>query len=99
MRRRGGALSGGLTSTGGSGPLRPHPLTEQPITEAPLIPLVPSCVSAVLCSFRGSVAQALVLDLGETVHILEKCEGEDLDQNWTYSREQNQELSQELARA
>lgn len=56
-------------------------------------------MSAVLCSFRGSVAQALVLDLGETVHILEKCEGEDLDQNWTYSREQNQELSQELARA
>lgn len=33
-----------------------------------------------VCSFRGSVSQGLVLDLGEAVHILEKCEGEDQDQ-------------------
>ncbi|KAJ7316704.1 hypothetical protein JRQ81_002866 [Phrynocephalus forsythii] len=29
----------------------------------------------VICSFRGSVQQGLVLELGETVQILEKCEG------------------------
>ncbi|XP_068598199.1 dedicator of cytokinesis protein 3 [Brachionichthys hirsutus] len=29
----------------------------------------------VICSFRGSVAQGLALELGETVQILEKCEG------------------------
>ncbi|XP_059505489.1 dedicator of cytokinesis protein 3 isoform X3 [Stegostoma tigrinum] len=29
----------------------------------------------VICSFRGSVPQALVLEIGETVQILEKCEG------------------------
>lgn len=34
-------------------------------------------LTAVVCSFRGSVSQGLVLDLGETVHILEKCEGKD----------------------
>ncbi|XP_075869291.1 dedicator of cytokinesis protein 3-like [Nelusetta ayraudi] len=32
-------------------------------------------IGVVVCSFRGSVSQGLVLDLGETVHILEKCEG------------------------
>nr|XP_042138108.1 dedicator of cytokinesis protein 3 [Peromyscus maniculatus bairdii] len=30
---------------------------------------------AVICSFRGSVPQGLVLEIGETVQILEKCEG------------------------
>uniref|UniRef100_U3I3G0 Dedicator of cytokinesis 3 n=1 Tax=Anas platyrhynchos platyrhynchos TaxID=8840 RepID=U3I3G0_ANAPP len=30
---------------------------------------------AVICSFRGAVPQGLVLELGETVQILEKCEG------------------------
>ncbi|XP_041318643.1 dedicator of cytokinesis protein 3 [Pyrgilauda ruficollis] len=30
---------------------------------------------AVICSFRGTVPQGLVLELGETVQILEKCEG------------------------
>ncbi|XP_063104997.1 dedicator of cytokinesis protein 3 isoform X2 [Cavia porcellus] len=29
----------------------------------------------VICSFRGSVPQGLVLEIGETVQILEKCEG------------------------
>ncbi|KAE8611914.1 hypothetical protein XENTR_v10012636 [Xenopus tropicalis] len=29
----------------------------------------------VICSFRGSVPQGLTLELGEAVHILEKCEG------------------------
>ncbi|KAM9271818.1 dedicator of cytokinesis protein 3 [Cariama cristata] len=29
----------------------------------------------VICSFRGAVPQGLVLELGETVQILEKCEG------------------------
>ncbi|XP_071611709.1 dedicator of cytokinesis protein 3 isoform X5 [Heliangelus exortis] len=29
----------------------------------------------VICSFRGAVPQSLVLELGETVQILEKCEG------------------------
>ncbi|XP_012925868.1 dedicator of cytokinesis protein 3 isoform X5 [Heterocephalus glaber] len=29
----------------------------------------------VICSFRGSVSQGLVLEIGETVQILEKCEG------------------------
>ncbi|XP_071406692.1 dedicator of cytokinesis protein 3 isoform X4 [Pithys albifrons albifrons] len=29
----------------------------------------------VICSFRGTVPQGLVLELGETVQILEKCEG------------------------
>uniref|UniRef100_A0A672QAX0 Dedicator of cytokinesis 3 n=2 Tax=Sinocyclocheilus grahami TaxID=75366 RepID=A0A672QAX0_SINGR len=29
----------------------------------------------VVCSFRGSVSHGLTLELGETVHILEKCEG------------------------
>ncbi|GCB68179.1 hypothetical protein scyTo_0010359, partial [Scyliorhinus torazame] len=28
-----------------------------------------------ICSFRGSVPQGLVLEIGETVQILEKCEG------------------------
>uniref|UniRef100_A0A8D3DJZ2 Dedicator of cytokinesis 3 n=1 Tax=Scophthalmus maximus TaxID=52904 RepID=A0A8D3DJZ2_SCOMX len=31
--------------------------------------------SAVICSFRGSVTQGLALEVGETVQILEKCEG------------------------
>lgn len=42
---------------------------------------LPFSLSAVVCSFRGSVSQGLVLDLGETVHILEKCEGENQDQH------------------
>uniref|UniRef100_A0A8C4SZG3 Dedicator of cytokinesis 3 n=1 Tax=Erpetoichthys calabaricus TaxID=27687 RepID=A0A8C4SZG3_ERPCA len=29
----------------------------------------------VICNFRGSVPQGLILEIGETVHILEKCEG------------------------
>uniref|UniRef100_A0A8C5PP34 Dedicator of cytokinesis 3 n=1 Tax=Leptobrachium leishanense TaxID=445787 RepID=A0A8C5PP34_9ANUR len=29
----------------------------------------------VICNFRGSVPQGLTLELGETVHILEKCDG------------------------
>uniref|UniRef100_A0AAQ4QF60 Dedicator of cytokinesis 3 n=1 Tax=Gasterosteus aculeatus aculeatus TaxID=481459 RepID=A0AAQ4QF60_GASAC len=29
-----------------------------------------------ICTFRGSVAQVLALEVGETVQILEKCEGE-----------------------
>lgn len=29
----------------------------------------------VICSFRASVPQGLVLEIGETVQILEKCEG------------------------
>uniref|UniRef100_A0A8C1XMZ5 Dedicator of cytokinesis 3 n=1 Tax=Cyprinus carpio TaxID=7962 RepID=A0A8C1XMZ5_CYPCA len=32
-------------------------------------------LSPVVCSFRGSVSHGLTLELGETVHILEKCEG------------------------
>ncbi|XP_068171002.1 dedicator of cytokinesis protein 3 isoform X4 [Antennarius striatus] len=32
-------------------------------------------IGVVICSFRGSVVQGLVLELGETVQILEKCEG------------------------
>lgn len=32
-------------------------------------------VFLVTCSFRGSVPQGLVLEIGETVQILEKCEG------------------------
>ncbi|KAK7916336.1 hypothetical protein WMY93_012097 [Mugilogobius chulae] len=32
-------------------------------------------IGVVLCNFRGSVNQALALEVGETVHILEKCEG------------------------
>lgn len=35
-----------------------------------------SSFSAVICSFRGSVTQGLALEVGETVQILEKCEGE-----------------------
>uniref|UniRef100_A0A8D2QK62 Dedicator of cytokinesis 3 n=1 Tax=Zonotrichia albicollis TaxID=44394 RepID=A0A8D2QK62_ZONAL len=31
--------------------------------------------TGVICSFRGTVPQGLVLELGETVQILEKCEG------------------------
>ncbi|XP_012494916.1 PREDICTED: dedicator of cytokinesis protein 3 [Propithecus coquereli] len=31
--------------------------------------------TALICSFRGSVPQGLVLEIGETVQILEKCEG------------------------
>lgn len=30
---------------------------------------------SVICNFRGSVCQALVLEIGETVQILEKTEG------------------------
>uniref|UniRef100_A0AAV2M8K3 SH3 domain-containing protein n=1 Tax=Knipowitschia caucasica TaxID=637954 RepID=A0AAV2M8K3_KNICA len=29
----------------------------------------------VICNFRGSVNQGLALEVGESVHILEKCEG------------------------
>ncbi|XP_058855498.1 dedicator of cytokinesis protein 3-like isoform X10 [Acipenser ruthenus] len=32
-------------------------------------------IGVVICSFRGSVAQGLSLEIGETVQILEKCEG------------------------
>ncbi|XP_066526497.1 dedicator of cytokinesis protein 3 isoform X5 [Hoplias malabaricus] len=32
-------------------------------------------LGVVICSFRGSVAHGLTLEIGETVHILEKCEG------------------------
>ena len=32
-------------------------------------------VFLVICSFRGSVPQGLVLEIGETVQIFEKCEG------------------------
>ncbi|RMC00049.1 hypothetical protein DUI87_23459 [Hirundo rustica rustica] len=32
-------------------------------------------IPKVICSFRGTVPQGLVLELGETVQILEKCEG------------------------
>uniref|UniRef100_A0A7N6A0W2 Dedicator of cytokinesis 3 n=1 Tax=Anabas testudineus TaxID=64144 RepID=A0A7N6A0W2_ANATE len=32
-------------------------------------------LSTVICSFRGSVTQGLALEVGETVQILEKCEG------------------------
>ncbi|XP_034389183.1 LOW QUALITY PROTEIN: dedicator of cytokinesis protein 3 [Cyclopterus lumpus] len=32
-------------------------------------------IGVVICSFRGSVSQALALEVGETVQILEKCEG------------------------
>ncbi|XP_055485491.1 dedicator of cytokinesis protein 3 [Psammomys obesus] len=32
-------------------------------------------VANLICSFRGSVPQGLVLEIGETVQILEKCEG------------------------
>ncbi|KAG5197704.1 hypothetical protein MJG53_016255 [Ovis ammon polii x Ovis aries] len=31
----------------------------------------------VICSFRGSVPQGLVLEIGETVQILEKCEAKE----------------------
>uniref|UniRef100_A0AAY4BX73 Dedicator of cytokinesis 3 n=1 Tax=Denticeps clupeoides TaxID=299321 RepID=A0AAY4BX73_9TELE len=31
--------------------------------------------TALICSFRGSVAHGLTLEIGETVQILEKCEG------------------------
>lgn len=48
------------------------------------------CLSAVVCSFRGSISQGLVLDLGETVHILEKCEGEDQDQVQQQDQDQDQ---------
>ncbi|MCI4390285.1 hypothetical protein PGIGA_G00120870 [Pangasianodon gigas] len=30
---------------------------------------------SVICSFRGSLAHGLILEIGETVQILEKCEG------------------------
>ncbi|KAA0712422.1 Dedicator of cytokinesis protein 3 [Triplophysa tibetana] len=38
---------------------------------------VSGCVLAysVVCSFRGSISHGLSLELGETVQILEKCEG------------------------
>ncbi|XP_057182434.1 dedicator of cytokinesis protein 3-like [Triplophysa rosa] len=32
-------------------------------------------IGVVVCSFRGSVSHGLSLELGETVQILEKCEG------------------------
>uniref|UniRef100_A0A3Q2WMG5 Dedicator of cytokinesis 3 n=1 Tax=Haplochromis burtoni TaxID=8153 RepID=A0A3Q2WMG5_HAPBU len=32
-------------------------------------------LSTVICNFRGSVTQGLALEVGETVQILEKCEG------------------------
>ncbi|XP_077948725.1 dedicator of cytokinesis protein 3 isoform X5 [Gasterosteus aculeatus] len=32
-------------------------------------------IGVVICTFRGSVAQVLALEVGETVQILEKCEG------------------------
>ncbi|XP_072307878.1 dedicator of cytokinesis protein 3 isoform X5 [Eucyclogobius newberryi] len=32
-------------------------------------------IGVVICNFRGSVNQGLALEVGETVHILEKCEG------------------------
>ncbi|XP_062843151.1 dedicator of cytokinesis protein 3 isoform X2 [Trichomycterus rosablanca] len=32
-------------------------------------------LGVVICSFRGSVSHGLILELGETVQILEKCEG------------------------
>lgn len=32
-------------------------------------------VFTVICNFRGSVTQGLALEVGETVQILEKCEG------------------------
>ncbi|XP_028855233.1 dedicator of cytokinesis protein 3 isoform X4 [Denticeps clupeoides] len=32
-------------------------------------------IGVVICSFRGSVAHGLTLEIGETVQILEKCEG------------------------
>lgn len=32
-------------------------------------------LSTVICNFRGSVTQGLSLEVGETVQILEKCEG------------------------
>ena len=35
---------------------------------------------AVICNFRGSVCQALVLEIGETVQILEKSEGKNTQQ-------------------
>ncbi|KAI4888290.1 hypothetical protein NFI96_000530 [Prochilodus magdalenae] len=36
-----------------------------------------NCVNTdtVICSFRGSVSHGLTLEIGETVQILEKCEG------------------------
>uniref|UniRef100_A0A8C2KUH5 Dedicator of cytokinesis 3 n=1 Tax=Cyprinus carpio TaxID=7962 RepID=A0A8C2KUH5_CYPCA len=34
---------------------------------------------AMVCSFRGSVSHGLTLELGETVQILEKCEGKSRD--------------------
>lgn len=59
---------------------------------------LPLSLPAVVCSFRGSVSQGLVLDLGETVHILEKCEGknqhedqdQDKDQGWGQDLDQGQ---------
>uniref|UniRef100_A0A7N6AAR4 Dedicator of cytokinesis 3 n=1 Tax=Anabas testudineus TaxID=64144 RepID=A0A7N6AAR4_ANATE len=36
---------------------------------------ISSCVVSLICSFRGSVTQGLALEVGETVQILEKCEG------------------------
>ncbi|XP_030639791.1 dedicator of cytokinesis protein 3-like [Chanos chanos] len=39
------------------------------------IPTEDEKIGVVICSFRSSVNQALVLELGETVQILEKCEG------------------------
>ncbi|XP_077307186.1 LOW QUALITY PROTEIN: dedicator of cytokinesis protein 3 [Lithobates pipiens] len=39
------------------------------------IPTEDEKYGVVLSSFRGSVPQGLTLELGETVHILEKCEG------------------------
>ncbi|KAG2471119.1 DOCK3 protein, partial [Polypterus senegalus] len=32
-------------------------------------------IGVVICNFRGSVPQGLILEIGETVQILEKCEG------------------------
>ncbi|XP_035990633.1 dedicator of cytokinesis protein 3-like [Fundulus heteroclitus] len=32
-------------------------------------------IGVVICNFRGSVTQGLALEVGETVQILEKCEG------------------------
>uniref|UniRef100_A0A667X8I8 Dedicator of cytokinesis 3 n=1 Tax=Myripristis murdjan TaxID=586833 RepID=A0A667X8I8_9TELE len=36
---------------------------------------VPLCPYNLICNFRGSVTQGLALEVGETVQILEKCEG------------------------
>lgn len=47
---------------------------------------------AVLASFRGTVQHGLPLEIGDTVQILEKCEGETHNQQKNYKSTKNELL-------